>query len=74
LKNKFEFLWQKGVQPSEIDRMPYWEFECYILYMNEKNKEENDRNKEENDNHPKMPTMPNIKMPTMPNMPSMPKY
>jgi len=78
IKNKFEFLWQKSIGPSEIDKMSYWEFEEYIKIMNERNKQENDRNKNQQEqqqeqqnnmmgNMPKMPNTNNFKPPSMPN-------
>lgn len=67
LKNKFEFFWQKQIQPSELDRMSYWEFEEYIKMMNDRNKEENDKNKKQQDDQQAqqskyMPKMPNMNM------------
>jgi hypothetical protein len=79
IKNKFEFLWQKSIAPSEIDRMSYWEFEEYIKIMNERNEEENKKQKAQNEqqqeqqqgmmsNMPKMPNMSNFKPPSLPKM------
>jgi hypothetical protein len=69
IKNKFEFLWQKSISPSEFDSMAYWEFEEYIKLMNERNKEENDKsqNQQQEQNSykdkmtPKMPNLSNFK-------------
>jgi len=72
-------MWQKNIQPSELDRMNYWEFEEYINLLNDRNKEENDRTKSQNEqqaeqqnnmmsNMPKMPNMNSFKPPTMPKM------
>jgi len=47
IKNKFEFLWQKQISPSEFDKMAYWEFEFYIDLMNDRNKEESKQHKEQ---------------------------
>jgi len=77
LKNKFEFLWQKSIGPSEIDSMSYWEFEEYISIMNERNKSENESNSQQQQdqqdqqssmmgNMPKMPDMGSFKAPSMP--------
>lgn len=35
------------IQPSEIDRMPYWEFELYIKELERLTKEEKDQQEEE---------------------------
>lgn len=34
-------LWTKNLLPSEIDRMPFWEFEEYIKLFNKRIEEEN---------------------------------
>ena len=61
LKNKFEFLWQKEIPPSEFDKMDFWEFEIYISLMNDRNKEENKKHKEQQeDQESKTPKMPNL--------------
>lgn len=72
------------IQPSEIDKMPAWEYELFMKEINQAVKEENDRNKKEMDNagidkmqkmsNPKyMQSMQNKYTPKMPSMPSMPK-
>ena len=72
------------IQPSEIDKMPAWEYELFMKEINQAVKEENDRNKKEMDNagidkvqkmsDPKyMQSMQNKYTPKMPSMPSMPK-
>ena len=71
------------IQPSEIDKMPAWEYELFMKEINQAVKEENDRNKKEMDNagidkvqkmsDPKyMQSMQNKYTPKMPSMPSMP--
>lgn len=40
-------MWQKGIQPSELDKMSYWEFEEFIKMMNERNKEEEEHQKKQ---------------------------
>ena len=64
INNKFEFLYQKGVQFSETDRLPYWEFEEYIKLFNKRTKEEAEKQKEQEkkyqQNSPKMPRMPSM--------------
>ena len=72
------------IQPSEIDKMPAWEYELFMREINQAVKEENDRNKKEMDNagidkvqkmsDPKyMQSMQNKYTPKMPSMPSIPK-
>lgn len=39
------------IQPSEIDSMPYWEYEIFRDSINEQVKEENDRQKAEMDKY-----------------------
>lgn len=39
------------IQPSEIDRMPYWEYEIFLMKLNEQVKEENDKQKAEMDKY-----------------------
>lgn len=39
------------IQPSEIDTMPYWEYEIFRDSINEQVKEENDRQKAEMDKY-----------------------
>ena len=37
------------IQPSEIDKMPAWEFELFMQELNRMVKEENEKNKQEMD-------------------------
>lgn len=73
------------IQPSEIDKMPAWEYELFMQEINALIKEENERNQKEMDksgynkmNDPNyMKKMANSQMPKMDNsfkMPSMPKF
>lgn len=39
------------IQPSEIDKMPYWEYEFFLISLNEQVKEENDKQKAEMDKY-----------------------
>lgn len=39
------------IQPSEIDKMPYWEYEIFIKHINELVKDENDKQKGEMDKY-----------------------
>ena len=70
------------LQPSEIDKMRYWEYELFMDAINKRLKEENKQNEEQQkkygDMNPKsmmsqaQKSMP--KMPAAPKMPSMPKF
>lgn len=49
-KNKFEWMVQHNIPTTVVDTWYYWEFEMYVNYLNERNKEENDqREKQEKD-------------------------
>ena len=37
------------IQPSELDRMPAWEYELFVKEINQAVKEENERNQKEMD-------------------------
>lgn len=39
------------IQPSEIDKMPMWEYEMFIKEMNDQVKEENDKQQQEMDKY-----------------------
>lgn len=39
------------IQPSEIDQMPYWEYEMFITYLNEQVEEENKDQQEQMDKY-----------------------
>ena len=39
------------IQPSEIDKMPVWEYELFIQYINDEVKEENDKQQKEMDKY-----------------------
>lgn len=59
------------LQPSEIERMPFFELESKLKILEEKLKERNKQEKEQKDkmgSGPKTPKMPNIKMPSIPKM------
>lgn len=73
------------IQPTEIDKMPMWEFELFMKHLNNQIKDENDKQKEEMDksgisnmqknmNNPSKMAgnmkMPSMKMPSM----KMPKF
>ena len=72
------------IQPSEIDKMPAWEYELFMREINQAVKEENERNQKEMDkagidkvqkmSDPKyMQSMQNKYTPNMPSISSMPK-
>lgn len=71
---------QFHIQPSEIDKMMYWEYEIFIHQLNDMVKDENDRQKAEMDkyhvdDYMKMAKSGNISKniahPKMPNMNNM---
>jgi hypothetical protein len=69
-----KLVWSKefNIQPSEIDRMPYWEYEMLrediADYMKEKQKQ-NDQQEKEHSNYHSM-----MKNPKLPNAPKMPNF
>lgn len=74
LRNKLHICKDYHIQPSEIDRMPYYEYECLLEDINAYVKEEEERQKKEQESYNeqrnsfKMPSMNSIKPPsfTMP--------
>lgn len=68
------------IQPSEIDKMPAWEYELFIKEINNTVKEENERNQAEMDksgyNNPKQFEMQqrNMEKQAMRNMPNMSSF
>ena len=68
------------IQPSELEKMPYWEYELFIQKLNDMIKEENDKNKDEEEKYSKYKNFnPNSYKPQMPSgfstpkMPSIPR-
>lgn len=61
------------IQPSEIDTMPYWEYELFRDSINEQVKDENDRQKAEMDKYRINEHMDNIRSGKMQKMMS-PKF
>jgi hypothetical protein len=47
LKNKFEWMDQKGIDTFVINSWFYWEYEQFIKLLNDKNKEESDQRKKQ---------------------------
>ena len=67
------------IQPSEIDRMPMWEYEMFIQEMNKQVKEENEKQQGEMDkyhvkDYMKNANPKNMSKMTQPKMPSMPSF
>ena len=58
------------IQPSEIDAMPYWEFELYLKALNEQVEEENKANQEQMDKYKINDTMKSLSSGKTPGMPS----
>lgn len=58
------------IQPSEIDRMPYWEYEMIreevMKYLKEREQENERQRTDYNPSNYKMPKMPQYKTPTIP--------
>lgn len=83
IKIKAIFAKEFHIQPSEIDRMPAWEYEIFVKELNRIVEEENDRNQKELDkagiedakkmsNPNNIAKMQQAAMPTMPTMPAIP--
>ena len=80
-KSKLYICKDWHIQPSEIDRLPYYEYEWMIEYINEDYKEQEKRSKEEQKQYDSMkkgmPNMNNImkgyQQPTLPKI-SLPKF
>lgn len=82
VRNKLNICKEYHIQPSEIDRMPFFEYEYMLEDINKDIKEQEKRNKEqEKQQQAAMGSMPNYKnmmngmsnsMPKF-SMPSMPK-
>jgi hypothetical protein len=82
--NKVHLAKNFHIQPSEIDKMPMWEYEMFMKTLNEVVKEENKKQKDEMDkydinsykkmtNPSNMNKMMNPSIPKMPSM-NMPKF
>lgn len=80
-KNKLFICKDWHIQPSELEKLPYFEYEWYMEAINKNNKEEAERQEKENKQYESMNKQyknpaSNYKMPSMPSfsMPSMPKF
>jgi hypothetical protein len=49
LRNKFEWMDQKGIDTFVINSWFYWEYEEFIKLLNDKNKEENEQRKKQDE-------------------------
>lgn len=87
VKNKLFICKDWHIQPSEIDKLPFYEYEWLLESINKNNKEEAERHEQENKNYERMQSsyknpMSGFKMPnygsggssfSMPSF-SMPKF
>lgn len=79
ITNKVHLAKNFHIQPSEIDKMPMWEYEIFMKTLNEVVKEDNKKQKDEMDkydidSYKKMTSSSNmskIMSTSMPKMPSM---
>lgn len=76
VKNKLFICRDYHIQPDQIDKLPYYEYEMYlenIAEIQQKQEEEEKRQQKEREANGGMPT--GFKMPSMPSMPkiSLPK-
>lgn len=83
IKVKAAISKQFHIPPSEIDRMPYWEYELWMKEINDAVKEENEAQQEQLDKYKIDETMASIRsgkmtknaMPSkIPGMPKMPDF
>lgn len=74
-RNKLQIAKEWNIQPSEIDKLPYFQYEEYLELIQEFNKEEEKRRKKEEKNYkiPSMSSMMNSMKSSMPKM-SIPKF
>lgn len=79
VKNKIQISKNYHIQPSEIDRLPYFEYEWYIEEIKEIQKEEEAKNEEES-KHGNIPSLSslqnqykNMTSPSMQSIPNLPQ-
>lgn len=73
VRNKANICKEYHIQPSEIDRLSYFEYEEYLIFFNEEHKKEEEQRKkdEKNNRIPNMNSMmknyslPKVSMPKM---------
>jgi len=74
VKNKLYICRDYHIQPSEIERMPFYEYEYMLEDINQINKEQEEQNKQQNEDMESMRNSMNPKnMMSSMKMPSMPK-
>ena len=81
VKNKLYICKEWHIQPSEINKLPFYEYEWILEYINEDHKEQEKRSKEEEKQYDSMkkgmPNMNNMmkgyQQPTLPKV-SLPKF
>lgn len=78
INNKASLAKNFHIQPSELDKMPMWEYELFMRALNEQIKSENEEQQKEMskydiDKYKKMSDPSRISQPKIPSMPSMPK-
>lgn len=76
VKNKLFICRDYHIQPSEIDRLPYYEYEWYVENIQEiQKKEEEERKRQEKAQNKAMPNMNSFKAPnySLPKM-AIPKF
>lgn len=73
VQNKINLSRYFHIAPSEIELMPYWEFELIIKTANENIERENEEKNKENGSYsqrkfqnPKLPKLPSYPQPKMP--------
>jgi len=77
VKNKLYICRDWHIQPSEIDRLVYFEYEYILQDINKENKEQEKRNKEDEKkygNMGKLPNYNNMMNSASHNMPKMPSF
>ena len=71
VRNKLYICRDWHIQPSEIDKMAYYEYEWILEDIKAENKRQEEEHKKPEEEHKNMMQTP--RMPKMPSMPSMPK-
>ena len=71
IKTKAILAKQFHIQPSEVDKMPYWEYEYFIKNLDEMAKKENEDQEEASKQYETKQKQ--FKTPKLPNIPKIPK-
>ena len=77
VKNKLGIAHEYHIQPSEIDRLQYYEYEIMLDEIKDEQKKEAQRQKEQEEqyqNSSRTPNMNNIMRQAQTSMPKMPNY